>query len=275
MVTGLLAAAVLASASTSAPRSSSATDPCADLYGQFLTACKQALAQCNTLTGSDKSLCISQLAKSMVALRGIGAPRTTTTRTTTTPGGGGGGGGGGGTTTTQAPPPVDGKSADVTPVEGTVLVNGKPLTAGEQIKVGSTVDTTNGTVKLETVSPTGTVQSANFDGGVFKVTQAKHGITDLALVGGDFTTCSTKGTRQVAAAAPASKVVRSLWGNGHGQFETKGRYAAATVRGTWWKTEDRCDGTMIRVKRGVVSVLDLVTHKTIDVPAGHNYLAKP
>ena len=48
-----------------------------------------------------------------------------------------------------------------------------------------------------------------------------------------------------------------LWGNGKGRFRTNGKYSAATVRGTIWLTEDRCDGTLTTVKRGTVSVRDL------------------
>ena len=54
----------------------------------------------------------------------------------------------------------------------------------------------------------------------------------------------------------------------------KGRYAAATVRGTNWETVDRCDGTLIQVKRGAVAVKDLVKKKTVVVKAGQTYLAK-
>jgi hypothetical protein len=172
------------------------------------------------------------------------------------------------------PPPVNGASTDVTPVSGTVLVNGRPLSAGERVPNGATVDTTNGTITLESVSPSGTLQKANFDGGVFKVSQPKNGITTLTLTGGDFGACSTKGRRLVSASQGGpTTVVRSLWGNGHGQYETKGRYAAATVRGTYWNTQDRCDGTLIRVRRGVVTVDDLVKHKIVNVTAGHTYLA--
>jgi hypothetical protein len=52
--------------------------------------------------------------------------------------------------------------------------------------------------------------------------------------------------------------VRRLWGSGRGRFRTRGRYGAATVRGTKWLTLDRCDGTNVRVVRGKVSVQDLV-----------------
>ena len=59
------------------------------------------------------------------------------------------------------------------------------------------------------------------------------------------------------AKIPRSSGNRRLWGNGRGRFRTRGRYGAATVRGTKWLTDDRCDGTLVRVKRGKVAVKDL------------------
>jgi hypothetical protein len=64
-----------------------------------------------------------------------------------------------------------------------------------------------------------------------------------------------------------------LWGSGGGSFRTSGNSASATVRGTIWLTEDDCEGTLIRVKRGTVTVKDLVRHKTIIVRAPHSYFA--
>jgi ferric-dicitrate binding protein FerR (iron transport regulator) len=61
----------------------------------------------------------------------------------------------------------------------------------------------------------------------------------------------------VAAKIPRSSGSRQLWGDGRGRFRTRGRYGAATVRGTKWLTDDRCDGTLVRVKRGKVDVQDL------------------
>jgi hypothetical protein len=69
-------------------------------------------------------------------------------------------------------------------------------------------------------------------------------------------------------------VLRLLHASGSGRFQTSGRYAAATVRGTIWLTEDFCDGTLIQVARGVVSVQDLVTHATVTVTAGHSFFAR-
>ena len=73
----------------------------------------------------------------------------------------------------------------------------------------------------------------------------------------------------------SKKVVRHLWGSGKGKFRTKGRFIAATVHGTTWLTEDRCDGSRAFVQEGVVDVRDLVKHKTIQLGAGQSYVARP
>jgi ferric-dicitrate binding protein FerR (iron transport regulator) len=60
-----------------------------------------------------------------------------------------------------------------------------------------------------------------------------------------------------------------------GNFQTRGRYSAATVRGTQWQMADRCDGTFTHVTRGTVVVTDLRRHKqNIVVSAGQSYLAR-
>jgi hypothetical protein len=184
-------------------------------------------------------------------------PTTTTTTTTTTP------------QPTPPPPtlppPVQNRSADVFPFVGTVLVNGVPLVAGQNIPFGSTVDTTNGTVVLQSIV-NGVIQEMQFAGGVFQLLQLPNGITQLVLKGGDFSVCNaTKGSKKsvrstrAVSRADNAKTVRVLWGNGHGNFQTKGRYASATVRGTIYKVADRCDGTVTQVRQGTVAVLDLVS----------------
>ena len=95
----------------------------------------------------------------------------------------------------------------------------------------------------------------------------------MKLIGGDFSVCKRKTSSAVASAPP--KVVRQLWGNGKGRFQTRGRYAAATVRGTYWLTADRCDGTVTQVKQGVVQVSDIPAKKQVTLRAGKSYLAKP
>jgi hypothetical protein len=69
--------------------------------------------------------------------------------------------------------------------------------------------------------------------------------------------------------------VRHLWASGKGKFRTKGRFATASIRGTEWETDDRCDGTVITVKSGAVSVFDQTLNKTVVVtPQNSPYTAK-
>src|SRR5207249_601326 len=97
----------------------------------------------------------------------------TTTTTTTTPAPG-----------TQGlqppPPPVEGVSVDVLPLSGTVLVNGHPLQAGQQIPLGSVIDARNGTVVLQSVKD-GVIQQMQFSGAIFQVFQLPDGTTQLVL----------------------------------------------------------------------------------------------
>ena len=74
------------------------------------------------------------------------------------------------------------------------------------------------------------------------------------------------------AAQTKKPKTRKLWGDGKGKFRTRGRYSAATVRGTIWLVQDSCDGTLTRVRQGVVSVRD--RKRTVLVRAGRSYLAK-
>ena len=46
------------------------------------------------------------------------------------------------------------------------------------------------------------------------------------------------------------------------------------MRGTTWLTQDSCTSTLTRVKKGVVTVNDLVKHKTVIVRAGKRYTAR-
>ena len=69
--------------------------------------------------------------------------------------------------------------------------------------------------------------------------------------------------------------MRRLWGDGKGKFRTKGRYSAATVRGTKWLVQDGCRYTRTRVTQGVIAVRDNVRKRTIIVRKGKSYTARP
>ena len=162
-------------------------------------------------------------------------------------------------------------------VSGTIRVKGKDgkyrtLGAGETIPVGSTVDATKGRVQLTSATnAAGATQTAQFFRGAFVITQTRGAkpVTQLALAGR--LSCPT-GTR--ASTSARRKRVRRLWGDGKGRFRTKGRHGAATVRGTKWLTEDRCGSTLVRVRRGSVSVRDFAKRKTVVVKKGKSYVSR-
>jgi hypothetical protein len=188
-----------------------------------------------------------------------------------------GSGPGGGT---PPPPPDVGRTVTVDPVGGTVSVRPPGgatvvLGAGDTIPVGSIVDTTRGAVDLTTAADAvGRTQTARFRGGAFQVRQTGGAkpVTELVLKGA--VTCARDRGGRVVAAGRRKARSRRLWGSGHGSFRTRGRHASATVRGTIWLTEDRCDGTLTRVKRGVVAVSDFGAKRTKLVRAGKSYLAR-
>jgi hypothetical protein len=212
-------------------------------------------------------------------------------------------------TWTPPPPPVPGKSVVVKVVSGQVLIkrpaSGRarqatgpakgfvPFTGAANIPVGSQLDTRKGRVALTSAADTGgaKTQSSDFYQGIFQVKQALPKkkpkkptalTTDLVMKGqiARSQCAPLKGVRAAVEAATTKKkkgpkaVLGKLWGNGKGKFRTNGKYSAATVRGTIWLVEDRCEGTFTKVTRGVVQVRDFKRNKTVTVKAGHSYLAR-
>ena len=182
-----------------------------------------------------------------------------------------------------APPPVLGQSvnADVRSGTVTVKVPGAPdyvaLTDLTSLPVGSILDTREGSVTLNTALPGGKTQSAIFHDELFEVRQPQGagGLTEVVLRGA-LTGCSSAGARAAAVSTKKKrKPPRRLWGSdSKGKFRTRGGNSVATVRGTAWYVEDRCDGTLTRVSKGSVSVYDRGRHRTVVVRAGHSYLAR-
>ena len=182
-------------------------------------------------------------------------------------------------------PPGTGPRAAVTPLKGFV-----PLQGAANVPMGAQLDTRKGRVAVTSAHDTSgrAAQTADFYDGVFQVKQsvprtkpkkAKALITDLVLKGEPpRSECAPIKGASAAAATKKKRggksVLGSLWGSGKGKFRTNGKYSSATVRGTIWLTQDRCDGTLTKVKRGIVSVRDFKRRKTVSVKAGHSYLAR-
>jgi IPT/TIG domain len=183
------------------------------------------------------------------------------------------------------PPPVLGQSQDVKPVSGKVFIKNAagqfiPLTGATKIPTGSVIDATHGSLEIVAALGKGKTDHGTFGGAIFKLTQARTGLTSLSLVEGafkgapSFALCRTpKKAGDATAAALSSKTLQLLHASAHGKFRTSGRYSAATVRGTIWTVADRCDGTLTHDITDSVVVQDFVHHKTIILHAGQSYLA--
>ena len=209
---------------------------------------------------------------------------------------------------TAPPPPVPGKSVVVKVVSGTVFVKYPPgyvpraapappagfvpFKGGANLPVGTQVDTRAGRIALTSAATTGgaKTQTSDFYDGIFQVKQTVPKkkpkkptalITDVVMKGeiARSQCAPLKGARAASASAAKKKkgpkaVLGKLWGSGKGKFRTGGKYSSATVRGTIWLVEDRCEGTFTKVRRGTVQVHDLRRNKTVTVKAGHTYLAR-
>lgn len=178
--------------------------------------------------------------------------------------------------------PQPGVIVGVKPVSGRVLVR-EPgtskfveLEGTTEIPVGSQVDTTRGVISLTSGLGGGRTNSSQFYSGRFTVLQsrARNAFMTLRMDGGNFRLCGGRALSTSSVEARRKRPVRRLWGNGKGRFRTRGRYSSATVRGTKWLVQDRCDGTLTRVVRGVVRVRDFRARRNVNVRAGQSYLAK-
>jgi hypothetical protein len=183
----------------------------------------------------------------------------------------------------SVPPPVLGESVNVAVRTGTVTVKVPgaatyvALSDAAALPVGSILDTREGSITLRSALPNGSTQAGIFHGGLFEVRQPQGagGVTELALRGA-LTGCHHAAARAAATSKKKKgKPPRRLWGrDSKGNFRTRGGNSVATVRGTAWYVEDRCDGTLTRVSEGSVSVFDRGRHRTVLVRAGHSYLAR-
>jgi hypothetical protein len=145
------------------------------------------------------------------------------------------------------------------------------------VPVGSVVDTRRGRVRLVSVKDGhDRLQTGTFWGGVFKVSQRRRrgAFTDLFLRGPRLAHCKSAGKATFSKRRKRRKR-RHLWGRDrHGRFRTHGRNSVATTRGTSWVTEERCGGTLTRVKSGKVLVRVRHRRKKVMVSAGESYLAR-
>jgi hypothetical protein len=181
-------------------------------------------------------------------------------------------------TPTPTPAPEYRRSVVVKPTRGSVKVRLPgtrryvELGTLDRLPLGASIDVRKGRVRLYAVArPGARPQAASFYGGVFRVVQ-RGSVIELQLRG-PVPRC---GSRTASAAQDKKRKARKrkLWGSGKGRFRTRGRYSAATVRGTVWLVVDDCRTTTTRVRRGSVKVRDFAQRETIVLRRGDRYVAR-
>ena len=164
-----------------------------------------------------------------------------------------------------APAPQLGRTAVVNTVGGKVLVKDRGegrfselSRSARVVHMGALINATDGRVRLRTANGNGV-----FSLGAFSISQSRKpgSFAVLKMRGAGFGACRT--------GAQASRLLlRRLHGDAHGRFKTRGRYSAATVRGTKWEMEDRCDGTRTAARRGTVTTSDSGGDLVFDLDPG-------
>jgi hypothetical protein len=152
-----------------------------------------------------------------------------------------------------------------------------PLTGETQLPDGTIINAKHGVVSISSNEGNGTIDHALVWAGIFGLSHYVYKPLELfgvdakkKLYGTQFKLVEKLDCRTAALQTTRK---RKLWGSGKGKFRTKGRYSSATVRGTKWYVEDRCDGTLTKVAQGIVEVQDFVRKKGVLVKAGHRYFA--
>ncbi|HEX6027074.1 MAG TPA: choice-of-anchor Q domain-containing protein, partial [Solirubrobacter sp.] len=184
-------------------------------------------------------------------------------------------------TPSPAPEPVFRKSVSIKPTKGRVKIR-LPGTKRyvdlenlETVPFGASIDARKGRVRLYAArNRRGDIQAASFYSGVFRVVQ-RGSYIELQLRGPK-PVCGSRNASASEARPKKRKKARKrrLWGSGKGRFRTRGRFSAATVRGTKWLVQDSCRSTTTVVRRGVVTVRDFKRKRTITLRAGDRYVAR-
>lgn len=182
----------------------------------------------------------------------------------------------------QATAPVFATSLEIVPVGGHVSYTtpgGQPtsLVAARLIPVGSTVDTTNGTVRLISTNASGVTQSGVFSDGPFTVRQPpdEGGMVEASMTGtlpscGKATTARASAPRHLRNQAPQDFGVTGYSARTTPLIPHYAEDAASSE--TNWDTVDGCVKghvqTLVTVTTGAVTVSNPMTHKRVPGGAG-------
>lgn len=192
------------------------------------------------------------------------------------------------------PEPDFRKTFTVEGVDGRVFVSSQSTGSGRSLRairfvevrekrevpLGSIVDTRKGHAKLEFEVSRQAKQDGTFYGTKFKVSQPANqgGLTELDIrdAAANRSACrkSRSGKRPFAAKRLPKTLVARIKGRAKGKYRTRGRNSSASVKGTTWEINERCDGTLTKVVTGVVKVFDPRRGVTRTLRAGDSLLVR-
>jgi Tol biopolymer transport system component len=140
-----------------------------------------------------------------------------------------------------------------------------------EVPVHTAIDATRGTVEIASVTTTpdgpNTVGQAFVTGGVFRVEQGDGAAAEPTLrLDRGRRTCRRARASRVADGARVRIRTR-------GRFRTVTGYGRGAGRATEWVMHNRCDGTIFKIREGVVRVTDFRRKRSFNVRAGRCYLA--
>lgn len=147
-----------------------------------------------------------------------------------------------------------GSAFDLRHVDGKVIVSptGRArfeLEGTSRVPTGVEVDTREGVVEVSARRPDGVVQKAKIEKARVRISTLRDGAETVFTLFGERSLCTK----------PPGTETRLLFGDGAGNFRTRGRYGAASVRGTKWGVRDKCASTLIVARSGTVLAEEYAT----------------
>jgi len=168
------------------------------------------------------------------------------------------------------PRPRAGRAVVVSRVRGVVglrLPGGRRFFSFSErllVPFGSALDAPRGQAGVRTAARRGKGRFGTFGGGRFAI-RRRGALTVLALERQSPAACRRGGRRATLGRVRAS--LRS-------GFQVRGRRSVTSARRATVVVEDRCNGTLTKVKRGRATVVVLRGKRRIDVTVGRSYLAR-
>ena len=177
------------------------------------------------------------------------------------------------TVQSRRPRPSAGRTVVVRPARGAVRLRLRgtrrfvPLVDPLPVPVRSTVDATRASARMTTAAGGRKTGSARLSGAQFEVRQRRRRGSStelrLKLASGVTRSCGRR-----------TRVLSRLRAGLRGRFAIRGRRSVSTTRRATLSIEERCGGTLTRVRRGTVRVHDRSRRRAVTLRSRRSYLAR-